>query len=170
MTGELRYVTFNTSMGWMALLGSITGLLRSTLPHRSAEEASQLLGNSIDYAAWSPHLFADLIVRLQRYLAGHRVTFPDELNLSRATAFQRQVWEATRLIPYGETRSYGWVAGRVGKPGAARAVGQALTRNPLPVIIPCHRVVAGNGEPGGYRGGVGLKGYLLFLEASAKGR
>jgi len=167
MSGELRYVTFNTGMGWMALLASATGLLRSTLPHHSAEEARQFLGNSVDCATWSPYLFADLIARLQRYLAGHRVTFPDELDLSRATAFQRQVWEATRLIPYGETRSYGWVAGRVGKPGAARAVGQALARNPLPVIISCHRVVASNGEPGGYSGGAGLKGYLLSLEASA---
>ncbi len=97
-------------------------------------------------------------------------SFPDELDLSTATPFQRQVWEKTRLIPYGETRSYSWVAEQIGKPGAARAVGQALGRNPLPIIIPCHRVVASDGKLCGFAGGLGMKRRLLSLEASAKVR
>jgi len=104
---------------------------------------------------------------LRDYFAGQRVAFADELDLSRATVFQRGVWQLTRLIPYGETRSYGWVAERLGKAGAGRAVGQALGRNPLPVIIPCHRVVAKDGGLGGYSGGVAEKGYLLRLESAA---
>jgi len=78
------------------------------------------------------------------------------------------VWQATRLIPYGETRSYLWVAVQIGKPGAARAVGQALGRNPLPVIIPCHRVIASDGGLGGFTGGLVMKRRLLELETSAK--
>ncbi len=98
-------------------------------------------------------------------MAGHKVAFPDALDLSAATSFQRQVWQITRLIPYGETRSYSWLAEQLGKAGAVRAVGQALGRNPLPIIIPCHRVVAKDGQLGGYTGGVEIKRYLLNLEA-----
>jgi len=167
MAGELEYITFNTNMGWIGILGSAKGLLRTTLPHPSAEEARQLLGNSLNYATWSPHRFQDIVPRLRTYFAGRKETFPDELDLTGATAFQHQVWEITRLIPYGETRSYAWVAEQIKKPEAVRAVGQALARNPLPIIIPCHRVVASDGKPGGYSGGVEMKRRLLYLETAA---
>jgi len=104
------------------------------------------------------------------YFSGHRVTFPDELDLSGATAFQREVWEVTRLILYGETRSYAWVAEQIRKPQAVRAVGQALGRNPLPTIIPCHRVITSDGKLGGFSDGVEMKRHLLGLEASAGGQ
>ncbi len=146
-------------------MGSNSGLLRTTLPQPSSQKARQLLGDRVKDAVWSPAFFADLMLRLKSYLAGSRVAFPDKLDLSPATPFQRQVWEATRLIPYGETRSYSWVAEQLGKARAARAVGQALGRNPLPIIIPCHRVVAKDGQLGGYTGGVEIKRYLLNLEA-----
>jgi methylated-DNA-[protein]-cysteine S-methyltransferase len=77
------------------------------------------------------------------------------------------VWEKARLIPYGETRSYMWLARQIGKPQAARAVGQALGRNPLPVIVPCHRVIASDGSPGGFTGGLHRKKMLLKLEGLA---
>ena len=73
----------------------------------------------------------------------------------------------TRLIPYGETRSYLWVAKQIGRPGAVRVVGQALGRNPLAIIVPCHRVIASDGGFGGFGGGVEMKRHLLWLEASA---
>ena len=167
MTGELKYITFNTDMGWIGILGSAKGLLDTTLPQRSAQQVRQLLGDWVNYAIWSPRLFNDLMERLRIYFSGHKATFPDELDLSRATAFQREVWEITRLIPYGETRSYTWVAEQISKPRAVRAVGQALGRNPLPSIVPCHRVVNHDGKLGGYNGGVEMKRYLLFLEAAA---
>jgi methylated-DNA-[protein]-cysteine S-methyltransferase len=116
----------------------------------------------------STSLYADLTGRLQAYYRGHQVDFDDELDPSQGTPFRRSVWRTTRLIPYGETRSYAWVAGRIGKPGALRAVGQALKRNPLPVIIPCHRVVAGNGELGGFRGGIEMKRFLLRVEGAGR--
>jgi len=167
MTGELKYITFNTDMGCIGVLGSVKGLLCATLPQRSAQEAHQLLGDSANYATWSPHLFEDLMERLRAYFGGHKVAFPDRLDLSGATPFQREVWEITRLIPYGETRSYIWVAEQIKRPGAVRAVGQALGRNPLSVIVPCHRVLNIDGKLGGFSEGVEMKRQLLFLEASA---
>ncbi len=167
MTEELKYITFNTDMGWVGILASAKGLLDTTLPQPSAQEAHQLLGDSIIQATWSPHLFDDLAERLKVYFSGRRATFPDELDLSQATPFQGEVWEMTRLIPYGETRSYLWVAEQIKRPGAVRAVGQALGRNPMPVIVPCHRVVASNGRLGGFSGGVEMKRHLLRLEANS---
>ena len=165
MTQELSYVIFNTDAGWVGILGSTAGLLRTTLPQRSAQEAHQLLGN-LSHATLAPHLFDNLVQRLRIYFGGHKATFPDRLDLSGATVFQREVWEITRLIPYAETRSYQWVAEQMKKPRAVRAVGQALGRNPLPVIVPCHRVIASNGALGGFSGGLEMKRHLLSLEAS----
>jgi len=164
---ELRYITFNTNIGWIGILGSANGLLGTILPQPSVHEVRQLLGDSVSYATWSPHLFKDLMERLKVYFSGHKVAFPDKLDLSRATHFQREVWELTRLIPYGETRSYAWVAEQIKKPQAVRAVGQALSKNPLPIVVPCHRVVASDGKLGGFSGGVEMKRHLLSLEASA---
>lgn len=167
MSGELRYITFNTDMGWVGILGSAKGLLGITLPQHSAQEACQQLGDEVNRATQSPHRFEDLMERFRIYFSGHKVSFPDELDLSGATVFQRKVWETTRLISYGETKSYGWVAEQIEKPKAARAVGQALGRNPLAIIVPCHRVVTSDGKLGGFGGGIEMKRHLLYLEASA---
>ena len=166
-SGELNYTIFNTDIGWIGILSSAKGLLGTTMPQRSAQEACQLLGNNVNHATWSPHLFDDLMERLRTYFSGHKVAFPDKLDLFRATHFQREVWEITRLIPYGETRSYAWVAEQIKRPRAMRAVGQALSKNPLPIIVPCHRVVASDGKLGGFSGGVEMKKCLLSLETSA---
>jgi len=165
MTGELRYITFNTNVGWLGILGSAKGLLRITLPRHSAQEARHQLGDNVNQAVWSPHRFEDLVERLKIYFSGHRVAFPDEFDLSIATPFQCGVWEATRLIPYGETRSYAWVAEQMGKPKAVRAVGQALGKNPLPIIVPCHRVITSDGKLGGFSEGLEMKRFLLRLES-----
>ncbi|MCK4273289.1 MAG: methylated-DNA--[protein]-cysteine S-methyltransferase [Dehalococcoidales bacterium] len=164
MTQKLFYTVFNTTVGWVGLLGSNTGLLRTTLPQSSEQEAGLLLGDSLDRAALSPQRFEDLIRRFRAYFDGRKVDFPDRLDLSVATSFQRRVWQAARLIPCGETRSYGWVAGQIGQPEAVRAVGQALGRNPLPVIVPCHRVLMADGGLGGFSGGIETKKFLLSLE------
>ena len=164
MTQERYCFIFKTSAGYLGILASARGLLRTTLPHPSDKEVRQLLSDSIKQAKWSPDIFQDLTERLRSYFAGDKVAFPDQLDLTRATAFQREVWEITRLIPYGETRSYKWLAEQIKKPGAWRAAGQALGRNPLPVIIPCHRVLASNGSLGGFSGGLDMKKYLLAHE------
>lgn len=109
--------------------------------------------------------FGDLPKRITGYLSGKQVTFPDKLDLSGSSPFQRKVWEMERTIPYGETRTYQWLAAALGYPLAARAVGNALAKNPLPILIPCHRVIRSDGNLGGFSGGVQLKRALLQMEA-----
>jgi methylated-DNA-[protein]-cysteine S-methyltransferase len=167
VSGGLKYTVANIGVGWVGVLGSNSGLLRITLPQESARGVERLLGDRLREVIRAGDFFTDLIERLKSYFDGQRVAFNDELDLSLATVFQREVWQLTRLIPYGETRSYGWIAERLGRAGAGRAVGQALARNPLPIIIPCHRVVAKDGGLGGYSGGLAKKGYLLRLESSS---
>lgn len=101
--------------------------------------------------------------QLGEYLAGERRDFDVTLAAHTATAFQREVWDALRAIPFGEVRTYAEVAARVGRPGASRAVGNANHANPWPIVVPCHRVVAANGL-GGYGGGDEVKRFLLALE------
>ena len=169
MPQELYYQIFNTDAGWLGILGSEAGLLRITFPQRSSREVHLLLGDSVKAGVARPYCFESLVERLTAYYSGYKIDFPDSLDLSGATVFQRKVWGVTRLIPYGETRSYAWVAGQINQPGAARAVGQALGKNPLPVVVPCHRVLAGSGELGGFTGGLDMKRFLLRLEKPGTG-
>jgi len=113
-------------------------------------------------------VFGTLPDRLIAHMEGERVAFDDDVDTSGWTAFRRRVWEATRAIPYGETRSYSWVAAYIGQANAPRAVGQALHNNPVPVIVPCHRVVGANGALVGFGGGCDLKARLLALEQDAR--
>jgi len=108
--------------------------------------------------------FAAARQQLQEYFAGERKTFDLSLNLS-GTEFQVQVLEELKRIPYGETTSYGNIAARIGRPKAVRAVGAANGRNPLPIIIPCHRVIGSSGHLTGFGGGLDTKETLLRLEA-----
>ena len=101
--------------------------------------------------------------QLKEYLAGKRHSFDLPLCI-QGSAFQEEVWREVCKIPYGETRSYSEIASAVGSPRAARAVGMANNKNPLPIFIPCHRVVGANGKPVGYAGGLKIKKFLLDLE------
>jgi methylated-DNA-[protein]-cysteine S-methyltransferase len=161
---EYFHIVFKTVAGWVGLLGSEAGIRIVTLPQLTAEEAKTLLHFREFSSILSDSFFQDLTQRIENFYEGIPVIFSDRLDLSDATPFQRSVWQATRTISYGETRSYSWVAGKIGKPNASRAVGQALHRNPLPVIVPCHRVVGSNGQLVGFGGGIDLKRRLLELE------
>jgi len=116
----------------------------------------------------NPPALASIAEQLQAYFAGARTAFDVPLDLSQLTPFQRSVLQAARRIPSGTVWTYGQVARAIGKPRASRAVGQALGRNPVPIVIPCHRVVASDGSLGGYSGGGGLdsKRLLLHLEGA----
>jgi len=142
----------STALGWVGLIYSKRGVMRLNLPVQDEREALVLLGihNAIDLDN------GDDLGSLQRqitdYFKGERVGFDCRLDLSGSTPFQRRVWKATMEIPYGHVRSYKWVAERIGEPTACRAVGHALAANPLPAVIPCHRVIRSDGKPGGFGG------------------
>jgi len=103
--------------------------------------------------------------QLKEYFQGTRRTFTFSTRfLSPSTSFQRSVWNTLKEIPYGEARSYKWLAERVARGGAYRAVGSALGKNPLPIVFPCHRVISSNGAVGGFSSGIEVKRRLLRLE------
>ena len=112
---------------------------------------------------WTENCFCDVESQLQEYFAGQRKNF--DLTLSPSgTEFQLSVLQALQTIPCGETRSYQQIAEQIGRPDAVRAVGAANGRNPLPIVIPCHRVIGSNGSLTGFGGGLETKAYLLRLE------
>jgi methylated-DNA-[protein]-cysteine S-methyltransferase len=102
---------------------------------------------------------------LDAYFAGHRVDFEVPCAVRRGSDFERAVWAQIAAIPYGETNSYGAIARAVGEPGGAQAVGLACNRNPLPILVPCHRVIGADGRLVGFGGGLSRKRFLLSLEA-----
>ena len=108
--------------------------------------------------------FTDLVIKqIEEYLQGTRQTFDINYRLA-GTEFQRKVWKALLEIPYGETRSYKQIAEAIGKPNASRAVGMANSKNPILLLVPCHRVIGAKGSLTGYAGGLEMKQYLLNLE------
>jgi methylated-DNA-[protein]-cysteine S-methyltransferase len=164
MTGTMYYAIFKTPNGWMGLLGSENGLRRVILPQPTDVKAVSQLLEKVTEATPSTSYFEKLLKRLEAYFAGKRIEFREKLDYGESTPFQQSVWEATRKIPYGKTHTYTWVAQQAGKPKAVRAVGQALGQNPLPIIVPCHRVTSTGGGIGGFTGGLDTKRYLLKLE------
>jgi methylated-DNA-[protein]-cysteine S-methyltransferase len=122
---------------------------------------------SIDFGALDgerrPEATAEVDRQLREYFEGSRTDFDVRL-ADIGTPFQRRVWELLRAIPYGETRSYGQLAAELGQPGASRAVGRANATNPIPVIVPCHRVIGSTGTLTGFAGGLDSKRWLLEFE------
>jgi methylated-DNA-[protein]-cysteine S-methyltransferase len=161
----LTFAVCETSLGWTGVIGSPNGLKKVVLPLKSKEA---VLGQISSYGCEAENhdtaCFSGLTDRIRRYFDGEPVDFADKLDLAGTPRFQQKVWLMVRSIPRGETRSYGWVANQLGLPKAARAVGQALGRNPVPIVIPCHRVIASDGKLGGFGGGVEIKKFLLQLE------
>jgi methylated-DNA-[protein]-cysteine S-methyltransferase len=166
MASGIHFAVFATAAGWCGVAGAAAGLRLTVLPQPDLRDVEVQIRQACPGAILTPEYFTDFMRRFEAYFEGRAVDFPDTLDLSGATGFQREVWQAARLIPRGQTRSYAWLAGRVGRPLAARAVGQALGENPLPVVVPCHRVLAADGGLGGFSGGLGMKRLLLDLEAA----
>lgn len=157
-TDSLFYTTMDSPIGQLLLLGddrALHGLYMQDgrKPVRISPQWQR-----------SAAPFADVRAQLQEYFAGERVAFETPLAGMDGAGFERRVWRALTDIPYGETVSYGEIAKRVGQPSAARAVGLANGRNPIAVIVPCHRVIGANGTLTGYGGGLERKRLLLELE------
>lgn len=159
------FTIFETVLGWMALVWSPAGLRRVILPQVSKVAVlDQISLNGYPANEDSYVQPAGLARKIAEYLSGMQVEFHCRLDLRAVSHFQRKVYEVVRTIPRGQVRSYSWVAYVLGLPNSARAVGQALARNPFPIVVPCHRVINNDGSLGGYSGGVRLKQKLLELE------
>ena len=168
-TERLAVAAFPTAWGWAAALASAKGLRRLSWPEADEDAAWTALGDW-GQASPDPGLGAALVERLNRYFAGEHLSWDLPID-PHGTPFQQDVWRETATIPRGQTRTYGEVARAIGRPASARAVGQALRANPLPLIIPCHRVVGSDGSLCGYGGpqGIPLKAQLLTLEGAVAG-
>ena len=162
---KLSYAVIETKMGWLGLLGSMNGLRHIVLPQDSPQAVLCMFGERLFGATSDVSFFGDLPNRLSRYFDNKVITFNDNLDFTGATPFQFTVWQTVRSIPYGQTRSYAEVAKQIGLPQGAQAVGQALAKNPLPIMVPCHRVISTGGRLGGFSYGLEMKGRLLQLEA-----
>lgn len=162
---HLRYALFQLPLGWVGLIGTEQGLRRLSF-QPAPQEALEALGPDLDGVIEDPHWFAGVRSCLERYFQGETGALDGvKLDLRDAPPFFGAAWTACRRIPPGETRSYAWLAAAAGRPLAARAAGQAMARNPFPLIIPCHRVIGSSGDLHGYgAGGLQVKARLLSLE------
>jgi methylated-DNA-[protein]-cysteine S-methyltransferase len=110
----------------------------------------------------------NFIKELSSYFNGTNSSFSQKVKFLTGTDFEKKVWSVLKGIPFGETRTYKWVAEKIGNPSATRAVGQALSKNPVPIVVPCHRVIESDGSIGGYSSGINTKRRLLEMEYYAK--
>ncbi len=159
----LLYTLVETTWGAFGLVRDEKGLLAVFLPDPDGPPGAAIR-QRFPAAMRADDVFGDLADRLRHYLAGEVTPFPDGVSPDVGTAFQQRVWTMARAIPWGQTRTYGELAQELGRPHAARAVGQALAANPCPMVIPCHRVIGANGGLCGFGGGLEWKARLLQLE------
>ena len=158
----LSHCLFETDFGWMILQKDETGLIKSTIPVESRDMCIKKISESKKTSVLDNHNFKYLIDRIQTYLSGSSDDFKDiSVSLGRNGTFFEKSWIICREVPEGETRSYSWLANKVGNRKATRAAGQAMANNPLPIIIPCHRIIGKSGNLTGY--GKGSE-YLLLKE------
>jgi methylated-DNA-[protein]-cysteine S-methyltransferase len=161
-------IVFKSRWGWMGISETPKGIDVVVLPKssRGAVLAElQLSDAALLESRTSPRL-REAQAQLTGYLAGTRTSFDLPLDLTRGTSFQQKVWRTLRRVSYGRFRSYQWVASRVGGSQYARAVGNAVGANPMPIVIPCHRIVAQDTSLGGFSGGLPTKRKLLTLEGT----
>ena len=156
----LSHCIFETTFGWMGLQKNHSRLIKSTIPMNSREICKEKIHESEKSSILDNYAFKHLIERIQTYLLGSNDDFKDiSVSLGKNGTFFEKSWITCRKVPRGETRSYSWLAAQAGNPKATRAAGQAMANNPLPIIIPCHRIIGKSGNLTGY--GKGSK-YLLL--------
>jgi len=160
------YIIFQVKLGWMGLAGNENGVERIYLPGLAKEELRKRLQQEFPESREEGTFWEGPQRELVEYFDGRRSRFEMPLDLSRATPFQKKSYQVMLTIPFGEVRTYRWLAEKVGNPKALRAVGSANARNHWPVVVPCHRIVGSDGRLTGFSapGGLDLKASLLKLE------
>lgn len=166
---EQFYDVIQTEMGFAGIVATARGLRRVYLPARTRAAIERTIRAAAPGIEEDRELLPELVDELQRYFAGQAVEFHVRCDWRGHSEFEEDVWHACRRIGYGKTSSYGALAEAVGRPGGARAIGVAMSRNPCPIVVPCHRVLKSDGSLGGYSGpgGAGFKQRLLDMEAAA---
>ena len=163
----MHYDVWSTAWGPVGAAAAPGGLTRLVLPHQPAEQILTMLAGQDAHAVRNRDAFQRLRDLTRAYFDGREVDFQDiPCMLPSAERFAGKVLRACRAIPYGRTVCYSWLAARVGNVKAARAVASAMSRNPIPLVVPCHRITYADGRLGGFSaaGGPDLKGRLLALE------
>ena len=166
---DLWYDVLDTSWGWIGVVASPRGVRYTTLPEETPAQALEYLEKFTrhELPGHRPGAFEHLRAQIEEYFAGEREQWDVELDLDDSTEFFKRAWEACSSIPKGETRTYRWLAEQAGRPAASRGAGQAMARNRVPLIIPCHRVIGSDGGLHGFAGpGLPLKARLLQHEAA----
>jgi len=161
---SVYYASMRTPIGRLLAACTESGLVRVSVRQEEASFVAELERKLGAHAVRSGRELAPVTRQFERYFAGRSSRFDIPVDLRHLTPFQRRVLGATRRIPRGRVVSYGEIARRIGQAKACRAVGQALGQNPIPIAIPCHRVISANGGLGGYTGGLKLKKKLLAIE------
>ena len=163
----LRYTVFNTPLGQTGVAVTPIGIYRVVLSISRESEFIEILKTLHP----SPKKQTNQLIAIEKefhlYFSGKLKKFSFRLDLRQGTSFQQRIWKKLGSIPFGKTRSYQWLATAIRQPKAFRAAGNANGKNPIPVIVPCHRVIRKNGELGGFTGGIHLKQYLLDLETKS---
>jgi methylated-DNA-[protein]-cysteine S-methyltransferase len=150
-SSEAFYDTFDSPIGTLYLILS-DGVLRGI----DFKKSREILRRGVASSA--------IKRELSEYFENGGEEFTQKIDLSGGTEFEKKVWLVLKQIPYGETRTYKWLAEKIGNPNASRAVGRALGKNPLPIVLPCHRIIESDGSLGGYSGGIDIKRRLLDME------
>ena len=164
---DIIHTTFKTSFGWCGLIKGEKGLKRILLPEKRRKEVISKIKALCPVSVCSKDGFEKEIKDISAYFRGQNKKFSFFLDFSGSTNFQRMVWSETAKIPYSESRSYKYIAQKIGNRNSSRAVGTDLGKNLFPLAIPCHRVLRADGKMGGFTaaGGIGLKEKLLKLES-----
>jgi methylated-DNA-[protein]-cysteine S-methyltransferase len=160
----MKYRTIESGLGTFVLFAREDHLSRLELFTGGTQEATAMVTQELPEPINTPEILENVVHLLARYVEGEEVEFDVPVDLTALKPFTARVLTEIRRIPYGKTASYGTIARRLGQPNAARAVGQALKRNPIPVVIPCHRVVSYDGSLGGFSMGLDMKRRLLSIE------
>jgi O-6-methylguanine DNA methyltransferase len=162
----IGYLNLKTQIGDMWLAATPKGLFRVEFGAIDVDALKGFFESRSEVAFTMGGEIAEQAGReLLHYLEGRLRRFSVRLDLTGASAFSRKVWNATRKVPYGQVRTYGWIAEKIGDPYSSRAVGGALGKNPVPIFIPCHRIVGSHGWLGGFSAGLPVKERLLALES-----
>ena len=159
-------ILFKTTLGWCGVVDSPKGILRIEIGYPRREQLHKQIANRFGNLIVNDRITGGVVDRITRYFSGEKVLFNYAMDWSSLSPFQRKAFKEAMKISYGTVETYGNLAYRIGCPDGSRAVGGALSKNPFPLVVPCHRIIRGDGKLGGFSaaGGIALKRKLLQLE------